>query len=179
MRARVALSVGGLLAVAGVLNFVLVDAVAPGFGIRALLVNLAAGVAATMLTVWLTSRYEAGIKRIALGLAEVARGRRDVRFDVDREPLVSNLAHCANDAIAAMADPVDPSVGSLRVRKRTGEVRAASRTDDDQAATASMRVPHSPGGSSSARLTPIPDAPAAKAARATAPFEVSMEIRAP
>lgn len=154
MRARVALSVGGLLAVAGVLNYVLVDAVAPGFGVRALMVNLAAGVAATLLTIWLTARYEAGIKRIASGLADVARGRRDVRFDVDREPLVANLAHCANDAISALAEPIDPSVGALRVRKRgtTGEIRTVPRPDEDGR---QAELPLATSG----RVTPLPSTP--------------------
>ncbi|MBI5494987.1 MAG: hypothetical protein HY904_08155, partial [Deltaproteobacteria bacterium] len=155
MRLRVALSMGGLLGVAGALNFVVVEHAAPGAGSQTLLVDLFAAVAATLLTLWLTARYESGIRRIAQGLQEVARDRKDLRFDVAREPLVANLAHAANDAIASLAEPTDPAVGSLRVRKRASqEMRVV--TDGADAGVARVRSSPAPEPAPATHTTPLP-----------------------
>ncbi|MEW5849849.1 MAG: MXAN_5187 C-terminal domain-containing protein [Myxococcota bacterium] len=129
MKARVTLSVGGLMVASAVLNWLMVEAVAPGMGGRTLMVGLATGVAVTLLTLWIAARQDAGIKRIADGLSDVARGRKDLRFDVDREPLVRHLAIAANEAIGSLADAQDPSVGQVRVRKR-GETDPRMRLND-------------------------------------------------
>jgi len=138
------------LAAASALNYLVVEHAAPGAGQKTLLVDLFAAVAATMLTIWLTARYEAGIRRIASGLSEVARGRRDLRFDVGREPLVANLAHAANECIGSLVEPVDPSIGPVRVRKRlnTGEQRVISSPDHATPAEDQARA--------TARVTPVP-----------------------
>jgi hypothetical protein len=162
MRVRVALSVGVLLAVSGGLGFLLAEHAAPGAGQSVLLVNLFAAVASVTLTLWLTARYEAGIRRIASGLSEVARGRRDLRFDVGREPLVSGLAHAANEALSALEAPIDPSVGPVRVRKRTGSSPDVRLPD-----AALPEPPHS-----NPRLTPVPT-PAPVSAAVPAPASAS------
>jgi hypothetical protein len=159
MRLRVAVSVGGLLAVAGALNYLVVEHAAPGAGRQTLLVDLFAGIASMMLTIWLTARYESGIRRIASGLSEVARGRRDLRFDVAREPLVANLAHAANEAIGSLAEPVDPAIGAVRVRKRTtSEMRVMSQPDETaDVGTPRQRSVEAPVVSQTGpRLTPVP-----------------------
>jgi hypothetical protein len=178
MRLRVALSVGGLLAVAGALNFLVVEHAAPGSGKQTLLVDLFAAVASMMLTIWLTARYESGIRRIASGLAEVARGRRDLRFDVAREPLVATLAHAANEAIGALAEPVDPAIGPVRVRKRsTAEMRVMSQPDEAADGVGVPRVRSNSGDNPvvsqpAPRLTPVPpvaETPPPPPAQVTAP----------
>lgn len=162
MKARVTLCVGGLLAVAAALNWAVVDAVAPGMGSRALWVSMSAAVAATLLALWLTARLEAGIKRIAAGLTEVGRGRRDLRFDVEREPLVAFLAKAANEALMAMADTNDPAVGAVRVRKRkeTHREEPAAKTDDVESSSA-VKAAARPGATPAAEQAVASSEPSA------------------
>lgn len=126
MRLRVVLCVGGLLAGAGALNYLLVQHAAPDVAPKSLLVSLFAAVVAVLLTLWLTARYDAGIRLLTQGFKEVARGRRDVRFDAEREPLVSDLAHAVNQALATLEAPHDPSVGLVRVRRKAATTAAAT-----------------------------------------------------
>jgi hypothetical protein len=160
MRVRVTLCVGGLLAVVAALNYVMVESVAPDYAVRTLGLGLAAAVAATVLTLWLTARYETGIQRIAAGLAEVARGRRDLRFDVSREPLTAHLARSANEALMALADNADPAVGPVRVRKRkdTPPPRPVVLSEDDDPSVGTPRVMAAPAPKS--KVTPLPPSPA-------------------
>jgi hypothetical protein len=145
------------LAAVAALNYVVVELSAPGFGGRTLIVDLAGAVFAILVTLWLTARYEAGVKRIASGLSEVARGRRDLRFDVDREPLVARLAHAANEALVALAEPVDPAVGPVRVRKRgTSDPRSPAVHGDDSADASRPGRANGLGRASATKNTPVP-----------------------